>query len=104
MHVSLPELIRAFLVGILLGGCYFAALFWTVCRLPTSRHAGLLALGSFAARAAMVIAGLFWLVRPHWLPLFASLAGFVLSRRAAVEFWGPRCAGPVPKRASHGSD
>jgi F1F0 ATPase subunit 2 len=104
LSVSWWELIQAVLIGLVLGSCYFGALFWTVRRLPTSRHPGLLAFASFVLRNVFIIAGLLWLIERHWLALLVSLIGFVSARQIAVMVWGPPRRKGRKEQVTHGND
>jgi F1F0 ATPase subunit 2 len=91
----LVDLGLSFLAGAALGSAYFAALWATVRRLPGRPRAGLWAVLSFAARVALLLAGLLLLSRwGGWPALVAALAGFLGARIAVVRALRPRAAAP----------
>jgi F1F0 ATPase subunit 2 len=75
-----PALIVALLAGSLLGAAFFAGLWWTVRRGLSSRHPGLLFLGSLLLRTAAAVAGFYFVCRGDPRRLLACLAGFFLAR------------------------
>jgi F1F0 ATPase subunit 2 len=89
----------ALLAGMVLGALYFGGLWWTVQRLTSARHPGLLFLASFIGRTAVTLAGFFLIAGGRWQRLLACLAGFVLARFLLVRRWQPDpAAGRRPKR------
>jgi F1F0 ATPase subunit 2 len=89
MNESVPAIAMALGAGALLGLLFFGGLYLTVSQLPRSRHPVLLALGSFAIRAVVVVAGFIWIVGHSWPRLAAALVGFVMMRFVALRVWGP---------------
>lgn len=81
-------LVSALVVGLLLGLFYFGGLYWTVCRLATSRQPVLLTLGSFWARLLVTVAGFYLVAEGRWQRLLACLVGFVIMRTLLVFRWG----------------
>jgi F1F0 ATPase subunit 2 len=75
--ISVPLLLLA---GFGLGGLFYGGLWVTVRALPKSQHPAILALGSFWARGAVVIAGFILLTAGSWQNALVCLAGFVLAR------------------------
>jgi len=71
--------------GMLLGAVYFGGLWWTVARLPRSRHPWLLVPLSAILRTAIVLAGM-WLVgfqlgeTNQLIRIAVCMAGFLISR------------------------
>ena len=75
-----PPLVGGATIGVL----YFGGLWATVRRLPSARRPGLLALGSFAARAAVAVAGFVLLLAGDARRAAVALVGFVAVRIVAV--------------------
>ncbi len=77
---ELQRLLAALVFGVILGGGYFGALWWTVRRLPGTRHAGQWLVASFLLRLAVTV-GAFYLLLPWGAgALAAAMAGFLLAR------------------------
>ncbi len=77
---ELGRLLAALVFGVILGGGYFGALWWTVRRLPGRQHAGQWLAASFLLRLA-VTTGAFFLILPWGAgALAAAMAGFLLAR------------------------
>jgi len=68
------------LAGFGLGLLFYGGLWITVRALPKSRHAVMVALGSFWCRTAAVIAGLIVLADGRWQNAIVCLAGFAAAR------------------------
>ncbi len=66
--------------GLLLSLFFFAGLWWTTSRLPTSAHPALLMFCSLSLRMSVMVGGFFVLSSGHWQRLTACLAGFALAR------------------------
>lgn len=79
------HILMSLAAGILLGAVYFGGLWWTVARLPRSRHPWLLMPLSAMLRTAIVLAGM-WLVgiqlgeTNQMIRIAVCLAGFLISR------------------------
>jgi F1F0 ATPase subunit 2 len=67
-------------VGVAVGLFYFAGLWWTVRRAPSSRTPGLLVLGSFLVRTAVAAVAMVLVGRGDWMAFVACLVGFVAAR------------------------
>ncbi len=80
----LLELVVCMVVGTGLGVFYFGGLWLTVKRLPGSSCPGLLALGSYLGRTAVVFGGFYLVMDGHWERLLASVSGFFIVRAASV--------------------
>jgi F1F0 ATPase subunit 2 len=77
---ELQRLLAALVFGVILGGGYFGALWWTVRRLPGKQHAGRWLAASFLLRLA-VTTGAFFLLLPWGAgALAAAMVGFLLAR------------------------
>lgn len=74
-----------FTLGMALGAAFYGGLWWTVCRLA-GKQAGPWLLGSFALRAATVLAGFYIIARGPWHGLLACVAGLFVSRVAVTRF------------------
>lgn len=63
-----------------LAAVFYGGLWWTVRRLPGTRHPFLLMLASFALRTLLVVAGFYLLMVGDWRKLIAAGAGFIFVR------------------------
>lgn len=88
MRDLLGPVFIAFLVGMLLGTCYFGGLWLTVKRLPDSKHPALLSLGSFIVRLGFCLLGFYWVMDGAWKGLLIALLGFLLMRGVLLRRWG----------------
>ena len=70
----------AFLSGCLLGIFFFGGLWWTVQKITGSGRPYLIAVVSFIVRTAVVLAGMFIIIKLGWVQLFLTLAGFIITR------------------------
>lgn len=78
-------IVAAFFFGAALGTLYFWGLWVTVRRLPAARRPGLLAMGSFMGRMAILLLGLALLVRDQrWWTLLAAIGGMLVARTLLV--------------------
>jgi F1F0 ATPase subunit 2 len=68
------------LAGLTLGTFFYGGLWFTVRALPCSSHPVALALGSFWARTALVLAGFILVAARSWLDAAVCLVGFMLIR------------------------
>ena len=82
----------ALVVGLVLGVAYFGGLWLTVKRLPTSRRPALLFLGSFLARTALVVAGIYLVMDGRWERVALCLAGLLVARAVLTRRLGPACS------------
>ncbi len=73
-----------FAAGLGLGAFFYGGLWWTVRRLPQSRHPALLMLASFALRAAVTVLALAGLMAGDWRRLAVTVSGLVLMRWVMV--------------------
>jgi F1F0 ATPase subunit 2 len=84
------RLAAAAVLGLMLGGAYFGALWWTVRRLPRTPHPGLWLGGSFAVRISLTL-GVFYLLLQQGIGLLAaSMFGFLLARFVWLHLKNPR--------------
>ena len=72
------------LVGLLLGGVYFAGLWFTVSRISKTANPGLWMLASFAMRASLLLLGIYAFTNGQWEGILACLAGFLVARTVWV--------------------
>ncbi len=70
----------ALLAGCLLGGFFFAGLWWTVHRGVSSTRPALWFLGSWLLRMGIVLAGFYPVCQGDWRRLAACLLGFTSTR------------------------
>lgn len=80
MDVPLFQLGLSFLAGMALGLLNFGGLWLTVRRLPHTKHAALLAIGSWLARLLITLTGFYFVMNGEWRYMAACLPGFLLSR------------------------
>ena len=86
---NVMQLLVAFFAGVLLGGCYFGGLWWTVRRLPRARHVWRLYFGSLLVRLALVLVSFYFVLTYFdWRSLVACLLGFVASRLVLTQVLG----------------
>jgi F1F0 ATPase subunit 2 len=100
------ELVLSFAAGLLLGALFYGGLWWTVKRIPSARLPAPLIIGSFAVRTALVLAGLYLLLRDGtaWLRLVGALAGIVAVRLYMVFKVRPRAAAVLERTRGAESD
>jgi F1F0 ATPase subunit 2 len=84
------RLITAMLLGVLLGGGYFGALWWTVRRLPRMPRPGFLLGGSFVVRVTLVVGAFYLLLLQGIGVLAAAMGGFLLARFVWLRSKSPR--------------
>jgi len=77
-------LLFSLLAGVFLGLFFFAGLWWTVRKMASSQHVGLLFLGSLLLRTAIVVVGFYFLLGDHWWHLLAGLFGFFIARSIVI--------------------
>ena len=77
-------LVLALVTGVLLGGLFFGGLWWTVCKIVSSKQPALLFLGSLLLRTSIVLVGFYFITRGHWERLLVCLLGFVVARLIAT--------------------
>ena len=70
----------AAMAGCVLGGFYFASLWWVVRRLPTASHPARWLILSYGLRISITLAGFYWVMDGRWERAAACLVGFVLVR------------------------
>lgn len=78
------DYIYAFIAGTVIGGFYFAGLWWTVRLLPRVRHTTAWVAGSFVLRAGLSLLGFYGVLQGGWPMLAAGLGGFIMVRIAVV--------------------
>jgi len=97
--VSAPwTLLAAGVVGVAAGLAFFEGLWLTSVRISTARRPGLLILGSFAVRAALLLAALAIAVRAGWEVLGVTVVGVLAGRAVSLDRHRP----PAPGRAVGG--
>jgi len=84
--------------GAVLGLGFFGGLWWTVRRIPVSRHPGLLVMTSLLLRMGVVLTCFYLILQLHWQALIAALVGFTLARIGLKQILGRHreiaCADP----------
>jgi F1F0 ATPase subunit 2 len=80
------NILFALVAGALLGGFFFAGLWWTVRQLGSSQHVALLFLGSMLFRTGVVIVGFYFILGESWQQLLAGLVGFILIRLLTMQY------------------
>mgnify|MGYP005852729141 CR=1 FL=1 len=96
-------LLLSFVAGMALGAFYFGGLWLTLQRVPTTRAAAFLTVGSFLGRLALTMLGFYLVGGGHWQRILACLAGFLVARIATVRHWGARSLLSGQSKATAGS-
>lgn len=73
-------LAAAVVLGLMLGGAYFGALWWTIRRLPGVSRPGCWLVGSFVVRISLTMGAFYLLLLQGVVRLAAALIGFLLAR------------------------
>ncbi len=73
-------LLSSLLLGILLGACFYAGLWWTVRRALLSSRPGLWFAASLLLRTLVALAGFHLIGGTQWQRMLLCLLGFFLSR------------------------
>lgn len=71
----------AAVAGYLLGVMFFGGLWWTIQRLATARHPGLIMTASLVLRMGLLLGGFYFVLGDDWLRLLACLVGLLIARR-----------------------
>lgn len=79
-NFNITSLFFPFLIGGLLGCCFFCALWFTVKKGIDTKHPALWFLGSVIVRMSSAIAVFYWVGNNDIWRLAACLAGFVIGR------------------------
>jgi F1F0 ATPase subunit 2 len=74
----------AVLTGMVLGVFFFGGLWWTVRRALSSRLAALWFSGSFLARTAVALAGIYFVAQGDWRRIAGCVAGFLAARLLVI--------------------
>jgi F1F0 ATPase subunit 2 len=82
--VTTVLILLAFVAGFAAGGVFYGGLKWTVNRLAVSPHAGLLLVGSFALRAAVVLVVLAVVGYGNWQRMLSAALGLIVARYALM--------------------
>ena len=94
-------LAASLIAGIGLGGVYFGGLWWTVNRLMTAKNPVLIAPVSLLVRAAVTVAGLYYVSDGSWLRLVVAMAGFIGVKVVISRLLAPA---PLPATTTTRSD
>ncbi|MFP4055679.1 MAG: ATP synthase subunit I [Candidatus Brocadiia bacterium] len=87
-------LLAAAVAGLGLGFVYFGGLWLTLRMLPGSRRPALLALGSFAARMALLLAGIYVVMGERWERAVVCVGGAMVARILLVRKLRPDTKAP----------
>ncbi|OPL09561.1 MAG: hypothetical protein AVO33_00255 [delta proteobacterium ML8_F1] len=71
-------MILGFFGGIVLGIIFFGGLYWSVNKLPTMKHPGLLMVVSMLLRMAILLGGLYFVMAGELKNLLAAVVGVIL--------------------------
>lgn len=96
---ALLSITGAVVVGVGLGLLYFDGLWRTVRALPEVSHPGVLLLGSFLVRLAVVMVGFYLLLGAGGAYLAGGLVGFMAARFVLVRHRRPDSALPPHPRS-----
>jgi F1F0 ATPase subunit 2 len=88
MH-EMVTLSLAVLAGGVLGGIFFASLWWTVRMGASSQRAGLWFFGSLLLRMGITMSGFYLVGADDWQRMLACLFGFVIARLLVTALAGP---------------
>lgn len=97
--LSVLSVVLAAAGGAVVGLMFFGTLWWTVRRLTTARHPGLLVAGSFLLRAVVAAVGIVIVSRGELVPLLLAIGGFIAARTALIRVVGR----PLDQAAGSGS-
>jgi F1F0 ATPase subunit 2 len=78
--INIAILFSAFLGGLTMGVFYFAGLWQTVKKMPSSEHPLRLIIGSFALRMIIVLTAFYFIMGGHWERLSVALIGFMMMK------------------------
>ncbi|MBN1474196.1 MAG: ATP synthase subunit I [Syntrophaceae bacterium] len=78
--ITVTILSLAFVAGLALGVFYFAGLWQTVKKMPSSEHQLRLIIGSFALRMIIVLTAFYFIMGSQWERLAAALTGFIVMK------------------------
>jgi F1F0 ATPase subunit 2 len=110
MIVFPTALVLSCVAGAAVGMLFFGGLWWTVQRLATAEHPGLLSLASFLVRSALALLLFYPLIAGAWQRGLAALLGFMtvrflMARRlrpgGALRSAMPATAGTRSRRGGH---
>ena len=76
--INIVILFSAFVAGMALGIFYFAGLWQTVKKMPSSEHPMRLMLTSFLIRVVIVLTAFYFIMGGQWERLTVALIGFVI--------------------------
>ena len=78
--ITVTILSLAFVAGLALGVFYFAGLWQTVKKLPSSEQPLRLIIESFSLRMIIVLTAFYFIMGSQWERLAAALTGFILMK------------------------
>lgn len=88
MRPDLWQLAIALLAGSAIGLFYFAGLWLTVTRIPSSNNPHLLLIGSFGLRLAVTLAAFYSLTPWGWQALAVAMVGLLITRQLLTRIKG----------------
>lgn len=71
-------------MGIVLGTFFYGGLWWTVQKVAASKRPGVLLVGSFITRAAIVLGAFLLVAQGGWRGVLACFLGFLVARVAVT--------------------
>ena len=80
------SVLAAGLAGMLLGMFFFGGLWWTVRKALSSGQAALWFSGSFLARTAVALGGIYFVAQGDWRRVAGCVAGFLAARMLVIHF------------------
>ena len=97
--IEIVQLALAVAAGALLGGLYFAGLWWTVRCMPCARHPLNLYFVSMVVRLAVLLFAWYGVLSYFGLlPLLASIAGFIAIRFVVIRILGHTSSSEIAVR------
>ena len=83
------SLLWPMIAGLLLGALFFGGLWWTVHKGVSFKHPALLFQASMLLRAAVTVAGFYFVGDDDWQRMVACLFGFVIVRLMVTRLSAP---------------
>jgi len=90
-------LVVGFFGGVVLGLVFFGGLYWSVQKLPTVKHPGLLMMASLLLRMAVLLTGLYFLMAGEIKNLLAAVAGVMVMKFVMIARVGKNPAAPTER-------
>ena len=93
MSSPVTDILAAVLAGLAMGGVYFAALWWTVCRSARARRPAAWLIGSYLVRVTLLAGGILLVGIRDWRHALACLVGLAGARVLACRRVGAAAGG-----------